>query len=494
MFPTPRARRSAAPRSLLVGACLSGVVAPELAHASGLDSPGVGTLQSGPLTADPAAIWHNPGQLGFLRSPTLQVGAGLVVGDLTITRERRGVYQSEDTLDFKSPAAASNLDPSKTGKAGAASATILSPAGDLFFTSGLGNSGLTLGVGAYAPYAATVNLPDGGAQRFSVQDAFIAAAHMTGAVGLKVNKHLGLGVGVTYVLGLASIAKVQDFGALQNFGDALARKPVAQANDFGPNAPTDVRELSVLARPVKVTDGVSHGVTFGAGVSVRPTDDLALALTYQHGAHMSFDGRFSLDLNDDFFTGDLAHVGMKFQPMVKGKANVQFNLPQRIGFAGGYEVSPTIHVELRTQYVRWSTLDAFKIRLTSPDLAQPALGLPDTSMVSLPRRWNNTFSAAVMGRFGLNPEGDHPVHLIGLVGYDPPASPDETVDASSPDGQRLTVGAGADVGLTQSMSLVGDLRLITVLPRTVTTSDNDLGNGRYSLFLAMAGAHLQVRF
>lgn len=464
--------------------------APTLAHASGLDAPAVGSLLSGPLTTDSAAVYHNPAQLGFLKRPTLLLGAGLVVGSVSYTRERRGDYQSEETLDFKTPIPPADLDPAKTGKARSADATPFSPAGDLFFSTGFGDSGVSAGVGAYAPYAALVKFPDDGAQRFGLQEAFIAITHFTAAVAIKPVKRFALGGGVSYMLGMAEIRKLQDFGALQDFGDALARPPVSQPNDFGPDAPTEVRELDTLARPIHLEGATAHAVTFNLGVAVHPTDVVDLALTYQHGADVKFEGDFTLDMDDDFFTGDLAHVGLLFKPIVKGDAEVRITLPKRIGAAAGWDVNQALRLELRTQYVTWSELDAMRVTLRSPDLAQPALGLPPSSKVALRRDFNDTVTVAVAGRYQLRPG----TYLLGLLGYDSPASPDEAIDASSPDGHRVTVGAGAGFALTQDTSLIGDARFITLLPRTVTGSKNDLGNGEYSLFLAALMAHLQVKF
>jgi long-chain fatty acid transport protein len=231
-------------------------------------------------------------------------------------------------------------------------------------------------------------------------------------------------------------------------------------------------------------------VTFNLGLAVRPTDALSLALTYQHGADVDFEGDFELDMDDDFFTGDLEHVGLKFKPTVTGDAHVRIRLPKRIGAAAGYDLSERLHLEVRGQYVTWSDLKAMYVELHSPDLAQPALGLPPTSKLALVRNFDDTVSLAVAGRFQLKPG----VHLLGLLGYDSPASPDSTIDASSPDGHRLTFGAGAGFALTQDTSLIGDARFITLVPRTVTGSENDLGNGDYALSLAAVTAHLQVKF
>lgn len=473
-------------RALALGA----VFAPGAGVASGLDSPAIGSLLSGPLTVDPAAVYHNPGALGFQRAPAVLVGAGLVIGGVEVVRERRGTYQSPETLRFQTPVPEADLEPELTGRADAAGATPVAPLGDAFFTAGLGGSGVTLGLGAYAPYAALADFPDDGAQRFAVQDATIIVGHLTAALGVKANEHFGLGAGLSYVVGTAAISKIQDFGALSDFGDGLARPPVSQPNGFGPDAPTELRELDVLARPVSLKDATAHGVTFHLGAYVRPAPEWDLAMTYQHDATLDFEGRFTLDMDDDFFTGDLAHVGLQYAPRVEGDATVNFRLPMRIGLAAGYTPTRDLRFELRGQYVTWSDLDAMRIELRSPELAQPALGLPPYSEVALPRRWQDTVSIAAFGRFAVS----RAFALLGLLGYDSPASPDATIDASSPDGHRLTFGLGAQYSLTQHTSLVGDARLATLLPREVTGSDHDLGNGTYSLTLAALAAHLQVKF
>jgi long-chain fatty acid transport protein len=86
--------------------------------------------------------------------------------------------------------------------------------------------------------------------------------------------------------------------------------------------------------------------------------------------------------------------------------------------------------------------------------------------------------------------------LLGsvTVGYQSPASPDSTIDVASPDGHRLIGGLGAVYSLSESVALSADVRLQGILPRTVTTSDHDLGNGRYTLFIAAAGGHLRMMF
>jgi long-chain fatty acid transport protein len=42
--------------------------------------------------------------------------------------------------------------------------------------------------------------------------------------------------------------------------------------------------------------------------------------------------------------------------------------------------------------------------------------------------------------------------------------------------------------------LLADARLQGIIPRTVTDSDYDLGNGTYKLFIAAIAGHLKIGF
>ncbi|MEM6930047.1 MAG: hypothetical protein AAF602_24120, partial [Myxococcota bacterium] len=69
-----------------------------LAQASGFDAPQVGSVDSGPLTADPAAVVYNPALLAHLDRPAVLLGAGLVAGRARYRRDRRGRYGFADEL------------------------------------------------------------------------------------------------------------------------------------------------------------------------------------------------------------------------------------------------------------------------------------------------------------------------------------------------------------------------------------------------------------
>jgi long-chain fatty acid transport protein len=460
------------------------------AAASGFDAPNVGSQQSGPVTRDAAAVYYNPAQLGYLAQPQLDAGVGVIFGSIAYQRERRGAYQFEDNLDFAEPIDPRDLDPAKTGTAGKVRATPVGPTVDAFFAIPAIRERLAFGLGVYIPYAAILDLPESGPQRFQIQGVDLISANVTLSAGVKLHEVISIGAGVSYVLSFMQLSRVQDFAALDIFGEGLARDPINQENDFGTDAPSTVRELDVLARHVDVERAISHGVTFNAGVALRPTKKLDLALVYQHGSKVRADGRFTLHMDDEFFTQDLAAQGVVFVPIVRGTTHIEFSLPKRLTLGAGYVIHPKFSLDGLVSYVFWQDFDAIRIRLTSPDLAQEALGIGESADQTIVRDWQGSVHAEVWGRI-------RPIERLlvsVLLGYQSSASPDSTVDMQSPDGNRMLFGGGVGWRFNDTFSLYGDFEGQAILPRRVVASDFDLGNGTYNLFIGQVSVHGQVRF
>ncbi|WP_437936871.1 OmpP1/FadL family transporter [Sorangium sp. So ce341] len=493
-LPTPRPRRRARPRGLrgrelAALALATGLVCRTAgdARASGIDAPWVTSGASGPTTADAAAVFWNPAALAGVERPELLLGAGLIVGHATYERQRRGAYQTPDTLQFKLPLDPANAAPGKTGPAEQVSTTPVAPTGNAFLAIPAIPKRLTVGVGLYVPYAAALSFPDG-AQRWQLQQAFIVASSLTAAAGLRVTDQLSVGAGLSYVGGLAELSKVQDFASLKEFHDGLDY--LKQDNDFGPSTPSELRELDVLARPISLKQALSHGASFHLGLAFTPNKDLRFGLTYQHSTAMRYKGKFAIDMNHPFFTQDLAEQGLRYKPLVEGDAELSFTLPKRLTAGVGYRVSDKLSIDGLLSYVLYSDIEAFVVTASSPDLAQPKLGITDRVAVTLPRRWNDTVWVEAGAKYRFTEA------FVGTasVGYQSPASPDETIDVASPDNHRLIGDIGGILTLSDSVSLSGDVRVQGILPRTVTESDYDLGNGEYTLVLTTVGGHLKVVF
>ncbi|PRQ09201.1 OmpP1/FadL family transporter [Enhygromyxa salina] len=468
------------------------IAAPGSAWASGLDVPQIGTTFSSPTTNDAAALYWNPAMLGFAEKGEVLITVGVVGGFVGYQRDRLGAYQFEDSLEFAEPIDPAAIDPSKPGAYPRVTSPIFSPNAGLFVSAPVIKDRLTLGFGAYVPYAAPLSFPADGDQRFALQDAFIAVSRISAGLGVKLHERVSLGASASYVLGVVSLTRVQDFAAVEIFAQALANPPINQPNDFGDAAPSTVRELSVLARPFALTDGYSHNATFNVALAANPIDPLWLGLTYDHGSRLNVNGRFQLDMNDEFFTQDLAGQGLAFPPLVTGDAKLSFRLPKRIMLGIAYDISKRLRVDGNFAYVFWSDLDAFVITLDSPDLAQPEIGLPSRTEVALRRDWQGTVHAELSVRATVDKR--ERVRLSATLGYHSPASPDQTIDVASPDGHRLLGALGVAVAINERIGFMADGEVQGILPRTVTTSTFDLGNGTYELVLGGVHLHLIVKF
>lgn len=487
----PPARRRRFPSGLAASVVLiAGVgIYSTQAKAAGLSAPAVGHGRSSPELIAPSSVFWNPGALGFIDRPKAVGGANLIIGSIRYQREYRGTYQRSDSFDFQTPISPADVDPAKSGFAPTSNHVVLGPQPDLFIALPIKDTGLVAGFGLYAPYVATVNYPKNGAQRFHIQDALILALYLTPSLSYKINDNIAVGGGVSAVIGYAQLNRMTDFASLDLLGDALEGPPVHQNNDFGADAPVGVRELDVLARPTSLQQMLSIGVTFNVGTMIR-FDRFRLGLSYNHAVKMNYRGKFRLDMNDDFFTGDLASQGLQYDPTIRGDASLSFTLPNAIHAGVGYDVSRKVGVGVAFSYMFWSRLKAFDVVLRSPQLEQPTLGLSDSAEVTLPREWMNAFT--LEGFIDYRPSDV--LSFYGSLGFLQNAVPDTTIDASSPDGDRISVGGGVTVAFSSRYDLTLDAKIQHTLPRRVVGSDHDLGNGRYGLTLVSLGAHIGINF
>jgi long-chain fatty acid transport protein len=464
-------------------------IALTLAFAQAITTPSIGTGLSSPTRQDAAAVYWNPGMTAFFEKPSVLLGGHIVIGSVGFRRVRRATYQKADSLRFNTPIPPESIDVEKTGEDEESSATPIALAPNGFGVLPLGK-GFVAGFGMYAPFAGLASFDDNGAQKWALQEVKIAAINVNPSIAYRVNEQLGIGVGASYVLGYADIRKMQDFASLGELGRALGGPPINQANVFGTNAPPAVRELSVMSRPIHIRDAIAHSFTFNAGVAYQPVKRLRLGLTYQHSTPMHFNGRASLDMNDDFFTRDLASQGLQFKPLVVGDATVSFTLPKSVLLGASYEITDRIGVGTMLGYTTWSQVESFDVSVRSPDLAQPRIGLPDTASISIPRHWRDTIAADLTGRYQFMPR----IGTWLTLGYRSSASPDSTVDVASPDGNRLVVNPGFIYQVSDVISLIGEAKVQTILPREVVTSDLDLANGFYRLTIVLLGGHMQITF
>ncbi len=330
------------PRHLASLAAIVAALASAPAHAGGLSAPGIGGGWSGASAVEPAAVYWNPARLAGVRGLRLQLEGALLIGHAEYRRERRALYQRADGFDFELPLDPLDVDPSKSGWAPTARGDVVAPSLGLFASFEI-LDGLTVGLGAYPAFAASLKLPDHGAHQWQLQEALILAEFITPAIGWQPLEWLQVGVGFDVVIGYLSLRKVDDLAETQLLADTLARPPINQSNDFGPDAPPGVRELDVLGRQTVVDGATGVGWSFKAGVTFLPLPELALSVVYQHSVDMVLKGAGYLDMDHDFFTKDLAFQGLQYPALVEGDAYVELPLPSTLRVLPPHALGPPRH-------------------------------------------------------------------------------------------------------------------------------------------------------
>jgi long-chain fatty acid transport protein len=476
-------------RTALVFALLTALV-PTGARASGIAVPLVGTPWAGVTTADPAAVHWNPAMLSMLSGYRLEFDGAIAYGHGRYRRERRAEYQVEDGFQFALPLDPEEVDATKTGFAEPIEFDLVLPVGSLFASFEL-HERLRFGFGAYGVAGVSgLKLPDDGPQKWQVQEASILAVHLTPSVGIKLTEWLHVGAGVNLVVGLLSLRQVVDLAGTPLLGDVLANDPINQPNDFGPDAPSGVRELDVLSRQATILHGVAVTASFNLGVAIQPVPELTLGLAYQHFSNLVFKADAYLDMNHDFFTTDLASQGLQYPPLVKGDAYIEMPIPWSLRAAVAWRVIPELELTLQGSVVGWSMQETLRVTLDSPDLAQPELGVGSTTTIDLPRRWLDTVEVELLATIQATTD----LRLGIRAGYHSPASPDSTVDLASIDGHRLVFAIMGDLQVSAAVNLGLFALLNQILPRRVVSSDYDRGNGEYLLTLVAGGGAIKLGF
>lgn len=475
-------------------------------HASGFAAPAVGPSNSGVTSEGPVSMHYNPAGIGFAKRLRLIAGGSLMVGDLRYQRERRATYQYEDSLDFALPIDPTQIDYSKTGVDNTVSASPLGFAPALFGEAPLGKLPLVLGFGVYVPYAAQVEWPKDGPQRFQLIEATLAHVYITAGLAVAFKK-VSIGLAGSLIVGYANLSKIQDLAGVPLMGEALARPPINQGNDFGADADPAVRELDTLARPFALKGAMGLSGTVKPGILAEVAENFWVGASYELFAPLTMVGDFTLDMNDPFFTQDLASQGLAYKPLVKGTGQLRYVLPDvaRIGiryaFGKKYNDTPSTSLALEGSYTRWSTVRNFKVEVDSPDLRQtnpscePASAkecelIPRDMKFYLPRRWHDTFGAALRA----NHRATEKLALWATLGYETGASPDATIDAASPDGERITVGGGLSHAIGDAFAISLDLVVQHMMERKVLASDYDLANGTYRMRLIAMSAYASYAF
>ncbi|MDP3831613.1 MAG: outer membrane protein transport protein, partial [Ignavibacteriaceae bacterium] len=139
-----------------------------------------------------------------------------------------------------------------------------------------------------------------------------------------------------------------------------------------------------------------------------------------------------------------------------GDIVAKFNQPNQIVVGLAYQATDKLVVTSDFQYIGWSSYDSLKVDFVNPAYAD----------LASPKEYKNTFII----RFGGEYQYSDDLAFRGGLLYDNNPTPDERLDPSLPDSDRLGLTLGAGYQVTESFNVGFSYMFLRFSERTVTDS------------------------
>lgn len=255
------------------------------------------------------------------------------------------------------------------------------------------NDKLTLGFGAYAPYA-TGGVDWRKDQLGYPMKSYLGVLSLTPTIAYRLSDKLSLGFQVNFYVGVLEVK-----------------------TEMAPFGPIEEEEKG-------------SSVTAGLGLLIKPTERLSVGLGIRGPATMKLTGTTSIRI-------DVPEVGTI---SLQRDSETRFNLPWDVEVGMSYRLSENFLFSASSQYTMWSALD--KVDKVIKDM--PLVGDVREEEVL-------DFKNILILRMGLEYILPNGLVLRGGIGLDKAASPDETLSINNIDVDKFTLlgGIGYRVGKMQ---------------------------------------------
>lgn len=335
------------------------LLAPVISHAAGFalyDISAAGQAMAHAIICrvdDPSAVWYNPAALAGLEGTQLAINS-------TWMHTEAGFTPAGS--DFTIQAVHQNLFPSN------------------FFLSHQFSDGLTLGFGAYTPFAFRTEWPAGSLAASISRKAELRTLYLTPSVGFQLSPNVSVGGGFDLVYGSTTLER-----------EAL---PFSQPISLHINADTT-------------------NVGFNLGALIDTNSNFKLAATYKSKVDLDMDGDGQVAIFRYASLSRSAHVTIPLPAQFMMGASTSYD---RMVFEGDFV------------WTGWSRFSALGIDFNSHFA-------PD---ITLLREWESRWSF----RFGTEYRWTDELALRGGYSYDRSPVPLLSLDPFLPDAQRQGLSAG----------------------------------------------------
>lgn len=320
---------------------------------------------------------------------------------------------------------------------------------------------LGVGIGFYVPF--------GGQAKWDKNEDFEGNAQYPGAVDGVQRFHTIEGELRSIYITLAGAYRLPEprlsFGAgfnlIRSNIDTVRARTAAGTDDIV----TSDGDL-VEGRSYIDVDGLA--VSASAGVIWEPMKNMWIGASYQaqpgFGNHTQ-SGRL---------TQKLGLTGVE-----ETELRLEQALPDVTRLAWRYQPVPNVEIRLSGDYQRWSVFEnqclldgSLPKSQNNCALDSEGAALPEAEgiVVNIPRRWKDTFGVRAGGSYWFTPD----LELNGGVVYDSSAVPDETIDVSLLDQNKVIALAGIRWGVVPGTLILGlTLNNVFYFKRTVEPRERD---------------------
>lgn len=470
------------------------------AYGSGFSVARFGGEHGHPASANPTSVYYNPAGMALSNGTHILIDANLVGRFVTYDRPESAV----------SPSAYSAYDPAANSGEASLSNFIASPA--LFVTSDFGTDWIYGGLGLYFPFGgqATWNqnadyadAPDSpgaiaGTQRWHTMDGTVRSMYVTGALAFKI-KQAGL------TLGVSGSAIKSEFDTIR------ARNP--DGSDDLVDGLGGLKEGRAWLQVEGWQYGIAAGLTWDISRLWDKPESLIFGASYTSQPNLSGGMRLK---------GQLQTVLAVNSP-TSDEVELEQTLPDIMRF--GFRYKPSSKYELRVfgDYQRWSLMQ--KQCITKPgaecDITgeDPSLSRKEQReaifanpsgygaevdgsdvIQNIPRYWKDGGGVRVSASYWFI----DPLETYFGLGYDSSAVPDETLDASLLDLDKVTVSVGAKWQAAKWFAIAATATQVIYFSKDTTgksifnevngASKQPSASGEYSSFITIGNLYTEFMF
>lgn len=459
--------------AVTAGACLWATTA----VAGGFSTGRFGADHGNPMTANPFAVFFNPGAVGHAPGTQLTL-------DASIAYRRVDHERSPESLSPSASQARGDrvyVD----ANTGAASAKNLAVAPYLGVTSDLGTRVVSVGFASYVPY--------GGAASWGKNDRFDGSRAAPGAVDGPQRWQIISGSQLAWYNTLAVAARLPGSGLSLGVSLSYVRHTLATSRARNADGSDDLRDVGGgLIEGRSVLDVRGANLAVGVGVHYQPSERLRLGLSY-----LSKPGFGEMRLS-----GELRNQVGNAQGEQRLDVELLQTLPDVVMLGGAARVGADVELRLDGNVTRWSAFD----RQCVVAKGRPCAVAPDGAasvddvLVVLPRGWRDTYGA----RAGASIFADPTLEVFASAAIDTSAVPASSLDAAYPDALKVFGTLGAKKTWMSKYSVAASYNHVYFTPvSTGGASANSVGvppsrsprsDGRYEQSIVYVNVNGTVRF